>query len=87
MCSNCAFPILCPICQARGDPACVKCERRRTDAAAAAAAADGDVDIPGGAVGGGGPPGGSGGGPPSAWCCSLDADITLLLSVEVLIFS
>ncbi|BDA42122.1 probable ATP-dependent RNA helicase DEAH11, chloroplastic at C-terminar half [Coccomyxa sp. Obi] len=64
---SCTFPILCPICQAKADPPCAKCQRRRDDLERSAAA--GDVD--GGQTNG-----------PASWCCSFDADITLLLSVE-----
>ncbi|EIE20626.1 hypothetical protein COCSUDRAFT_57197 [Coccomyxa subellipsoidea C-169] len=64
---SCTFPVLCPICQAKPDPPCAKCERRRADMERAAAAGEEDN---------------SGANGPSAWCCSLDADIPLLLSVE-----
>ena len=52
--------MLCPVCQAKGDPACAKCAARRRAAG----------------------PDGGGGGNARHWCCSLDADVTLLLSVE-----
>ena len=52
--------MLCPVCQAKGDPKCPHCERRL-------AAAQGDDAASGG----------------TTWCCSLDADVPLLLSVEV----
>ena len=53
--------MLCPVCQAKGDPKCPHCERRL-----AAAAVQGDDAAAGG-----------------TWCCSLDADVPLLLTIEV----
>ncbi|KAK9901691.1 hypothetical protein WJX75_008551 [Coccomyxa subellipsoidea] len=64
---SCTFPVLCPICQAKSDPPCAKCERRRADLERAAAAGEADKEGANGAA---------------AWCCSFDADITLLLCVE-----
>ncbi|KAK9846018.1 hypothetical protein WJX81_008504 [Elliptochloris bilobata] len=85
----CQAPVLCPICAAKLDPPCALCQGRLSAlkaaaaVAAAAEAAGGDGGSGGnrgeGAGGGGGDGGGDG---PVEWCCSLDADLWLLLTEE-----
>ncbi len=35
VCRSCSFPVLCPICQAKSEPRCIPCSKRRAALAAA----------------------------------------------------
>lgn len=59
--------MLCPVCKAGAEPACSACESKK------ACPAEGEAEAAEGP---------KPGGPISDWCCNLDGDLPLLLTLE-----
>ncbi|CAL5223008.1 g5459 [Coccomyxa viridis] len=87
---SCSFPVLCPICQAKSEPKCIPCSKRRAALAAAQKPASTQTLLhrisalfawrrTGSKEAGRAKHDPKG---PSAWCCTLDADVPLLLTAE-----